>query len=61
MKKQAEYQDTIHKINMLMNPDGLQQQINNQTTIIQQLTFDCFSNNYPEDFIKKAKEIYARN
>ncbi len=30
-------------------------------TIIQQLTFDCFSNNYPEDFIKKAKEIYARN
>lgn len=25
---------------------------------IQQLTFDCFSNNYPADFINKAKAIY---
>jgi len=29
--------------------------------VIQQLTFDCFSNMYPEDFIKKAKQIYARD
>lgn len=27
-------------------------------TFIQQLTFDCFSNNYPKDFIESAKEIY---
>ena len=40
IKKQTEYQDTMNKINMLMNPQGLQQQINDQTTIIQQLTFE---------------------
>jgi glycosyltransferase involved in cell wall biosynthesis len=40
VKKQTEYQDTMNKINMLMNPHNLQEQINNQTTIIQQLTFE---------------------
>jgi len=40
VKKQTEYQDTMNKINMLMNPQNLQEQINNQTTIIQQLTFE---------------------
>jgi glycosyltransferase involved in cell wall biosynthesis len=40
VKKQAEYKDTINKINMIMNPNGVQQQINDQTTIIQQLTFE---------------------
>jgi glycosyltransferase involved in cell wall biosynthesis len=38
LKEQTKYQDTMNKINMLMNPQGLQNQINNQTTIIQQLT-----------------------
>jgi hypothetical protein len=28
---------------------------------IQQLAFDSFSNNYPKEFIKKAKEIYERD
>ena len=28
---------------------------------IQLLTFDCFSNNYPKEFIERAKEIYERN
>ena len=28
---------------------------------IQQLAFDCFSNNYPKEFIERAKEIYARD
>jgi hypothetical protein len=40
MKKQAEYQDTMHKINMLMNPQATQKQINEQTMIIQQLKFE---------------------
>jgi len=40
MKKQAEYQDTMNKINMIMNPQAAQQQINEQTMIIQQLMFE---------------------
>jgi glycosyltransferase involved in cell wall biosynthesis len=40
MKKQVEYQDTMHKINMLMNPQATQKQINEQTMIIQQLNFE---------------------
>jgi hypothetical protein len=40
MKKQAEYQDTMNKINMIMNPQAAQQQINEQTMIIQQLIFE---------------------
>jgi glycosyltransferase involved in cell wall biosynthesis len=40
MKKQAEYQDTINKISMIMNPQAAQKQINDQTTLIQQLTFE---------------------
>jgi hypothetical protein len=28
---------------------------------IQRLTFDCFSNNYPKEFIEQAKEIYEGN
>ena len=40
MKKQAEYNDTINKINMIINKQSSHQQINEQTTIIQQLTFE---------------------
>lgn len=40
MKKQAEYNDTMNKINMLMNPQTAQQQLNDQATIIQQLTLE---------------------
>jgi hypothetical protein len=40
MKKQAEYQDTMNKINVLMNPKVTQQQINEQSILIQQLTLE---------------------
>jgi hypothetical protein len=40
MKKQAEYQDTMNKINMMINPQAIQEQINQQTMIIQQLMFE---------------------
>jgi glycosyltransferase involved in cell wall biosynthesis len=40
MKKQAEYQDTLNKISSIINPQAAQQQINEQTQIIQQLTFE---------------------
>lgn len=40
MKKQAEYQDTLSKINMIMNPQAAQQQINEQTNFIQRLTIE---------------------
>jgi hypothetical protein len=40
IKKQTEYQNTMNKINMLMNPQGLQEQINDQITVIQQLTLE---------------------
>lgn len=37
-KKQIEYQDALNKINMLANPQVFQQQIDQQSMIIQQLT-----------------------
>lgn len=40
IKKQNEYQDTISKLNMLMNPQANQQQINEQSTLIQQLMIE---------------------
>ncbi len=40
VKKQAEYKDTMNKINMIMNHQGVQQQIDDQSKIIQQLTID---------------------
>jgi glycosyltransferase involved in cell wall biosynthesis len=40
MKKQAEYQDTLNKISSIINPQAAQQQINEQTQIIQQLMFE---------------------
>jgi len=38
IKKQTEYQNTMSKINMLMNPQATQHQINEQTMLIQQLS-----------------------
>jgi glycosyltransferase involved in cell wall biosynthesis len=40
MKKQAEYQNTMNKINTMMNPESTRNQINEQITLIQQLTFE---------------------
>ena len=40
MQKQAEYNDTMNKINMLMNPQVAQNTINQQSLIIQQLTME---------------------
>lgn len=40
IKKQVEYQDTINKINMIINPHAAQQQLNEQSIIIQQLTLE---------------------
>jgi len=40
IEKQMEYQNTINKINMLMNPQVMQEKINEQTLIIQQLIFE---------------------
>jgi len=37
MKQQADYQDTINKLNMISNPQMAQQKLNEQTSIIQQL------------------------
>jgi len=39
-KKQAEYQDTMNKINMLSNPQSFQNKINEQGIIIQQLSIE---------------------
>jgi glycosyltransferase involved in cell wall biosynthesis len=39
-KKQAEYQDTMNKINMLSNPQFFQNKINEQGIIIQQLSIE---------------------
>ena len=39
-KKQTEYNDTISKINQLMNPEASQKKINEQSILIQQLTFE---------------------
>ena len=38
VKKQAEYKDTLNKISMIMNPKAAQQQINDQSILIQELT-----------------------
>ena len=40
IKKQAEYKDTLNKLNMIMNHNSAQQQINDQSTIIQQLMLE---------------------
>ena len=40
MKQQADYRDTINKITMMTNPEIAQQQINEQSMIIQQLMFE---------------------
>jgi glycosyltransferase involved in cell wall biosynthesis len=40
MKQQANYKDLINKITMKSNPEMAQQQINEQSMIIQQLTFE---------------------
>lgn len=40
MKKQAEYQDTMSKINTIINPQSLKQKINEQSVMINQLTFE---------------------
>jgi glycosyltransferase involved in cell wall biosynthesis len=40
MKKQAEYQDAMNKINMMINPQTIQEKINQQTMIIQKLTLE---------------------
>jgi len=39
-KKQIEYQDTINKITMITNTEKLNKQLNEQTLIIQQFTFE---------------------
>jgi cellulose synthase/poly-beta-1,6-N-acetylglucosamine synthase-like glycosyltransferase len=39
-KKQTEYNDTISKISQLMNPESSQKKINEQSILIQQLTFE---------------------
>lgn len=46
MKKQSEYQETLHKINMMSNPEAIQNQINQQSLMIQQLLFE--NNNLKE-------------
>lgn len=40
IKEQTDYQDTINKINMITNPQLAQQQINEQSMIIQKLMFE---------------------
>jgi len=40
MKKQAEYKDTMNKINNMMNPQALNDKINEQSMVIQQLMFE---------------------
>ena len=40
MQKQADYNDTISKLNMMMNPQASQNTINQQSIIIQQLTIE---------------------
>jgi glycosyltransferase involved in cell wall biosynthesis len=46
MKKQSEYQETLHKINIMSNPEAIQNQINQQSLMIQQLLFE--NNNLKE-------------
>jgi glycosyltransferase involved in cell wall biosynthesis len=40
IKKQTEYNETMAKINMMMNPEASQKKINEQSLIIQQLMFE---------------------
>jgi glycosyltransferase involved in cell wall biosynthesis len=40
MKKQSEYQETLQKINIMSNPEAIQNQINQQSLMIQQLLFE---------------------
>ena len=40
MKQRADYQDTINKITTITNPKISQQQINEQSMMIQQLIFE---------------------
>ena len=40
IKKQTEYQETMSKLNMIINPQATQQKIDEQTSIIQQLLFE---------------------
>jgi glycosyltransferase involved in cell wall biosynthesis len=40
MQKQAEYNDAIHKLNMVSNPNSAQVTINEQSFMIQQLTLE---------------------
>jgi len=39
-QKQIEYSDTLNKINMMMNPEAMQNKINQQTVIVKQLTVE---------------------
>jgi len=52
MARQAEYQDTINKINM-MNPQALQGKLNEQTSIIQQLSLE---NSQLQDKVKYLED-----
>ncbi len=40
IKKRSEYQDTLNKINMIVNPQAFQEKINEQNMIIQHLNFE---------------------
>jgi hypothetical protein len=40
MEKQLQYQDTMNKINMINNPQAVQNKINEQSFIIQQLSLE---------------------
>jgi len=49
IKKQNEYNDTINKINTMINPQAIQNTINQQSSIIQQLNIE---NNQLKDQVK---------
>jgi hypothetical protein len=53
MAKQAEYQDTMNKINMLSNPQVMQTKLNEQTYIIQQLSLE---NSQLQDKVKYLED-----
>jgi glycosyltransferase involved in cell wall biosynthesis len=40
IKKQTEYQETMSKLNMIINPQATQQKIDEQSSLIQQLLFE---------------------
>jgi fructose-1,6-bisphosphatase len=40
MEKQMQYQDTMNKLNMMTNPQAVQNKINEMSYIIQQLTME---------------------